>query len=228
MKNIIKNKKLILVIPFLLLSGSNLFAQHMPLPRVGIETAHLYDLFEGNTSLSDGYSDIDLMGMNGSNTQFDIAFGFNMEVPLKYRSSLFFSFLEGKMTSQYENQYAKSELSMIGFHYRQYFINTKYAINRHDPNLFYARPFYQFGVGMTSYKGERYFVKDNGLFSLTDGFCANTSASFGYSFEFGPNFQVVASTDFILNLSDAVDGYDNDKKSDIMQKTGLSLMYRFK
>ena len=167
MKNIIKNKNLILVIPFLLLSGYNLFAQHMPLPRVGIETAHLYDLFEGNTSLSDGYSDIDLMGMNGSNTQFDVAFGFNMEVPLKYRSSLFFSFLEGKITSQYENQYAKSELSMIGVHYRQYFINTKYAINRHDPNLFYARPFYQFGVGMTSYKGERYFVKDNGLFSLT-------------------------------------------------------------
>jgi hypothetical protein len=38
----------------------------------------------------------------------------------------------------------------------------------------------------------------------------------------------VASSDFIINLSDAVDGYDNDKKSDIMQKTGLSLMYRFK
>lgn len=204
------------------------YAQHMPLPRVGVETAHLFDLFEGNTSLSDGYTDIDLQGMNGAKTQFDIGFGFNIEVPLEFRSSLFFSFLEGKMTSQFDNQYAKSDLTMVGIHYRQYFINTKYAINRHNPNLFYARPFYQFGLGMTSYKGERYFIKDNGLFSLTDGFCANTSATLGYSFEFGPHFQIVASSDFIINLSDAVDGYDNDKKSDIMQKTGLSLMYRFK
>ena len=56
----------------------------------------------------------------------------------------------------------------------------------------------------------------------------NTSTALGYSFEFGEHFQVVTTTDFNLILSDAVDGYDNDKKSDIMQKTGVSLMCRFK
>ena len=65
---------------------------------------------------------------------------------------------------------------------------------------------------MTSYKGERYSVKDRGLFSITDGFCANSSATLGCSFEFRKHFRVVTITDFILNLSDAVDGYDNDPK----------------
>lgn len=228
MNKIMRHKRYFSILIFVLAIESTMHAQHMPLPRVGIETAHLFDLFEGETKLPDGYSDIDLRGMNGSNTQFDVGFGFNMELPLKFRSSIYLSFLEGKMTSQHENQYANTDLTMVGIHYRQYFINTKYAINRHNPDVFYARPFYQFGVGMTSFKGERYFVEDKGLFSLTDGFCANTSATLGYSFEFGRHFQVVASTDFILNISDAIDGYDNDKKSDIMQKTGISLMYRFK
>ena len=228
MKKIMQHKRIFSILILAFTMESIAHAQHMPSPRVGIEVANLFDLFEGNTSLSDGYTDIDLQGVNGSNSKLDLGFGFNMELPLKFRSSLFFSFLEGKMTSQYENQYAKSDLTMVGIHYRQYFINTKYAINRHNPEIFYARPFYQFGVGMTSYKGERYFVKDNGLFSLTDGFCANTSATIGYSFEFGPHIQVVASTDFIVNFSDAIDGYDNEKKSDIMQKTGISVMYRFK
>ena len=228
MSRLTNMKKCTLLMLIVFVSPVHLIAQHMPSSRVGIETAHLLDLFEGETKLANGYTDIDLKGMEGSNTQFDVAFGFNMEVPLKFRSSLLFSFLEGEMTSQFENQYAKSELTMVGFHYRQYFINNKYVLNRHNPNLFYARPFYQFGVGVTSYKGERYFVKDQGLFSITDGFCTNTSATFGCSFEFGRHFQVVTTTDFILNLSDAIDGYDNDKKSDIMQKTGVSLMYRFK
>lgn len=228
MKKITLTHPILLLTTFFLINQQNVLAQHMPLPRVGIETAHLYDIFEGNTSLTNGYSDVDLQGMNGDKTQLDIGFGFNMEVPLKYRSSLCFSFLEGKMTSAQENQYAKTAITMMGLQYRTYLINNKYVLNRHNPTLFYARPFYQFGVGLTSYKGERYFAKDDGLFNITDGFCANTSATFGYSFEFGPHFQIVASTDFIVNLSDAIDGYDNEKKSDIMQKTGISLMYRFK
>ena len=228
MNKIMRYKRIFSILILVFTLGFITHAQHMPSPRVGIEVANLFDLFEGNTSLSNGYTDIDLQGVNGSNSKLDLGFGFNMELPLEFRSSILFSFLEGKMTSQYENQYAKSDLTMVGIHYRQYFINTKYAINRHNPEIFYARPFYQFGVGMTSYKGERYFVKDNGLFSLTDGFCANTSATIGYSFEFGPHLQVVTSSDFIVNFSDAIDGYDNEKKSDIMQKTGISVMYRFK
>ena len=219
-------KRLTLIL--LILFSSTIYAQDIPLPRIGIETANLLDLFEGETSLSGGYNDIDLKGLNGPNTQFDLGFGFNLEVPLRYRSSIYFYIFQGNMTSQNENQNAKSELSMLGLCYRQYFINTKYVINRHDPKVFYAKPFYQFGFGLTSYDSKRYFTQDNGLFSETNGFCANTSATLGYSFEFGRHFQVVASTDFILNLSDAIDGYDNDKKTDIMQKTGISLMYRFK
>ena len=202
-------------------------AQSKPPIRIGIEAAHLFDLYEGETQLDNGYTDIDLRGINGTNTKIDLAVGVNLEIPVGLQSSLFISFTKGEMTSEKENQYAKSYINLLGFHYRKYFVNRKYINNRLNPNVFYARPFYQGGIGLNNFAGERYFTLDQGLFSITEGTCATTSVALGCVFEFGPRIQLLASTDFIVNFSDAIDGYDNEKKSDLMQKTGLSLLYRF-
>lgn len=221
------NFKKYILLTLIFISPFKLLAQSIPLPVVGIETAHLLDLFEGDTKLANGYTDIDLKGMDGPNSQFDLGYGLKMEIPIKLKSSITVNIMNGRMTSERENQYAKIDLRMMGISYRQYFGSRRYLLKRDNPNRFKGRPFCQFGIGTIVYRGKRFFIKDNGLFSSVAGNSINTSTALGYSFEFGKHFQVVTTTDFILILSDAVDGYNNDKKSDILQKTGVSLMYRF-
>jgi len=224
--NKLKNfKKSILVALVLCVNTTQLNAQDVLSPAIGIETAHLLDLFEGETKLANGYTDIDLKGMGGTNTQFDIGYGLKMEIPLKVGSSIVLNMMNGRLTSQKENQYAEIKLSMIGLNYRHYLNTKKYLLKSSNPDLFKARAFVQLGFGTTNYKGKRFFERDNGLFSSIGGTTANTSSAFGYSFEFGKHFQVETNSNFILIFSDAVDGYDNGKKTDIMLKTGIGLMY---
>jgi hypothetical protein len=204
-------KKYMTAVLFVYFCPFNIYAQDLKKPLIGCETAHLLDLYEGDNKLANGFTDIDLKGLDGSNTAFDIAIGLNIEVPLNQKSSIVLSLVNGRMTSQNQNQYAKMDLETAGISYRRYFK---------------GRFFYQLGMGITAYESKRYFVRDNGLFSSILGQSRNTSTAVGHSFEFGNHLQIVTMTDFRLIFSDAVDGYDNGQNYDIMLKTGISVMYR--
>ena len=108
---------------------------------------------------------------------------------------------------------------MLNLYYRRYLTKSQ------NSNKLYARLYCQLGLGFTLYKAERYFVKDNGLFSMTDGICHNNSASLGCMFNLSEKFQVSLSTGTILNYSDGFDGYDNKKVGDLMLKSGLGLHF---
>jgi hypothetical protein len=187
--------------------------------KVGVVTYNLLDLYEGTTQQFNGFEDIDLYGSKGEYTKFDMAYGVLVEIPLNDKGGLDIELNTGKMTSQKENQYLKTELSMLNLYYRRYLTKSQ------NSNKLYARLYCQLGLGFTLYKAERYFVKDNGLFSMTDGICHNNSASLGCMFNLSEKFQVSLSTGTILNYSDGFDGYDNKKVGDLMLKSGLGLHF---
>ena len=197
------------------LSGSTL----LPL-KIGVISSNLLDLYEGTTEQMNGFDDIDLYGSRGEYTKFDLAYGLLLEIPLNHQSGLEIEISSGKMTSQKENQYLKTKLSMLNINYRRY--SAKFQSH----NNFYIQLYGQLGLGLTRYNAERYFVKDNGLFSATEGICLSNSVSLGCLFNLTPKYQISFFTGPMFNYTDGFDGYDNQKLGDLMLKTGLGLYYK--
>lgn len=187
---------------------------------IGFGVSHLYDLYEGPDNLSNSFVDIDLKGLNGDYTKFDLAFDVNAQFSIAKMSGIGLSFSSGKMTSQMENQYSISKLNTFNITYRQYLTKPGRL------SSFYGQLFLDVGVGINLYNGERYFVKDEGLFSRTNGFCLNNIGSLGLLLNFSEHIQAVVNSSFIINYSDQVDGYAFEKGTDLMLKTSIILMYR--
>jgi hypothetical protein len=190
-----------------------------PKMNVGIIFSNLLDLYEGTTRQLNGYDDIDLYGSNGDYTNFDMSYGLLLEIPITQKSGLGIELNTGKMTSQKETQYLKTELSMLNIHYRKYLTKYKNSTN------FNARFYLQIGLGATRFKAERYFVVDNGLFSKTEGVCLNNSASLGCMFNINPKIQISLATGAMFNYADGFDGYDNQTIGDLMLKSGLGVHF---
>ena len=187
---------------------------------IGIGVDHLYDIYEGPDELSNSFIDIDLKGLNGDYTKFDVAFGINAQFDIAKMSGIGIGFTSGKMTSQLKNQYSISRVNMFNVTYRQYL--TKAGL----PKNFYGRLFMEVGVGANLFEGERYFVKDEGLFSKTNGFCINNIGALGWLVNISDHFQATINSSFIINYSDKIDGYAFDSGTDIMLKTGITLNYK--
>jgi hypothetical protein len=190
-----------------------------PKMNVGVVFSNLLDLYEGTTSQLNGFNDIDLYGSNGDYTNFDMSYGLLLEIPITQKSGLDIELNTGKMTSQKETQYLKTELSMLNIHYCRYFTKSKNYTN------YDARFYLQIGLGATRFNAERYFVVDNGLFSKTEGVCLNNSASLGCMFKINPKIQISLATGAMFNYTDGFDGYDNQTIGDLMLKSGLGVHF---
>jgi len=212
---------------FLLLGifGFQLVLAQTPKIKLGFGVSHLFDLYEGPLELSGttgnvSYEivDIDLKGLNGTYTQFDIGLTVLSEVELNNLMSMRLSLTNGKMTSQFDNQYAKTALYLANIGFRRY---LKPRIFRRKVQ---AYPFFEVGFGITQFDAERYFIKDEGLFSQTNGVAFSNSVTTGCLFTLSRKVSVDIAPNFILNHSDAIDGYSN-KGSDIMMQTSIGLLF---
>lgn len=201
------------------------FAQ-TPKVKLGFEVSHLYDLYEGPHELS-GTSgnvnyeiiDIDLKGLNGEYTQFDMGLSVLSEIELNSLVSMRLCITNGSLTSQFDNQYAKTKLNLINTDIRRYL----------KPRVFrrkiQAYPFFEIGLGLTHYDAQRYFIKDEGLFSETNGVAFSNSIATGCLFTLTRKVSFDISSNFIINHSDAIDGYSN-RGSDIMMQTSVGFMIK--
>jgi len=202
---------------------------------VGFGISHLYDLNEGpmllrSKSITTRYSvaDIDLKGLNGSNTQFDLGYGVIAELSINKNQSLLVSYANGTMTAQQDNQYSSTKLNLVNASFRQYLMPKKmqrqYLKPAKDYDGFYVRPFAEVGVGLTNYNAGRYFVKDQGLFSKTSGNTFSNTFSLGCLLHINSKINFTAAPNFIINYSDAVDGYKN-KGADIMMSSTIGILF---
>lgn len=197
-----------------------------PKVKLGFEVNHLYDLYEGPHELS-GTSgnvnyeiiDIDLKGLNGEYTQFDMGLSVLSEIELNSLVSMRLCITNGSMSSQFDNQYAKTKLNLINTDIRRYL----------KPRVFrrkiQAYPFFEIGLGLTHYDAQRYFIKDEGLFSETNGVAFSNSIATGCLFTLTRKVSFDISSNFIINHSDAIDGYSN-RGSDIMMQTSVGFMIK--
>lgn len=204
---------------------SCLVSAQTPKIKLGFGVSYLYDLYEGPLELSGttgnvSYDivDIDLKGLNGEYTQFDIGLSILSEVELNNLMSMRLSLTNGSMTSQFDNQYAKTNLNIANIGFRRY---LKPRIFRRKVQ---AYPFLEVGLGITQFDAERYFIKDEGLFSQTNGVAFSNSVTMGCLFTLSRKISFDISPNFIINHSDAIDGYSN-KGSDIMMQTSIGILF---
>ena len=80
-------------------------------------------------------------------------------------------------------------------------------------------------AGLTFYTAERHFVKDQSLFSRTESSIINTSISAGCLISLNRKISIIAAPNFIINYSDAIDGYEN-QGVDIMLSSIIALHYK--
>ena len=205
--------------------GFQLASAQTPNIKLGFGISHLYDLYEGPLELSGttgnvSYDivDIDLKGMNGTYTQFDVGLSVLSEVELNNLMSMRLSLTNGSLTSQFDNQYAKTNLNLVNVGFRRYL----------KPRVFrrkiQAYPFFEIGLGITQFDAERYFIKDEGLFSETNGIAFSNTVTTGCLFTLSRKVSFDISPNFIINHSDAIDGYSN-KGSDIMMQTSIGILF---
>lgn len=194
--------------------------------KIGIGVSHLYDLYEGplkkNVTIGNvnyNETDIDLKGLNGEYTSFDLGLTALVELKINQNTSLTSTYAKGTMTSQFDNQYAISDLDILNIGYRRYF--NLYS----DSSRARLFPFMDLGVGLTFYNAGRYFVKDQSLFSRTEGNTINTSISAGCLINLNRMISIIAKPNFIINYSDAIDGYEN-QGVDIMLSSTIALIYK--
>jgi hypothetical protein len=128
-----------------------------PKVKIGIGVSHLYDLYEGPIDLSSTsgnvtytVTDIDLKGLNGVYTKFDVGLGVLAELSLDAQKSILLSYTRGTLTSQQENQYATSKVNLVNASYRYYFISDKYRKGSS------VRPYSEAGLGFTIFEANRY------------------------------------------------------------------------
>jgi hypothetical protein len=191
-----------------------------PKVKIGIGVSHLYDLYEGPIDLSSTsgnvtytVTDIDLKGLNGVYTKFDVGLGVLAELSLDAQKSILLSYTRGTLTSQQENQYATSKVNLVNASYRYYFISDKYL-----------RPYSEAGLGFTIFEANRYFVADQGLFSQTSGATLSSMLAVGVQINVSQKMQITAAPNFIINYSDAVDGYQN-RGVDIMMSSTIGVLF---
>ena len=205
--------------------GFQLASAQTPKIKLGFGVSHLYDLYEGPLELSGAAGnvsydivDIDLKGLNGTFTQFDVGLSLLSEVELNNLMSMRLSLTNGSLTSQFDNQYAKTNLNLVNVGFRRYL----------KPRVFrrkiQAYPFFEIGLGITQFDAERYFIKDEGLFSQTNGVAFLNSVTTGCLFTLSRKVSFDISPNFIINHSDAIDGYSN-KGSDIMMQTSIGILF---
>ena len=219
-------------IKHLIVLGTIIFAftvsTHAQKPKVkmGFGVSHLYDLYEGpidliSTSGNVTYTvtDIDLKGLNGDYTKFDVGLGVLAELSLDAQKSMLLSYTRGTLTSQQENQYATSKVNLVNASYRYYFISDKYGLKGLS-----VRPYSEVGLGLTSFAANRYFVADQGLFSQTSGAALSSMLAVGVQINVSRKMQITAAPNFIVNYSDAIDGYQN-KGVDIMMSNTLGVLF---
>tara|TARA_Y100000385_G_C13051304_1_gene619894 strand:- start:872 stop:1546 length:675 start_codon:yes stop_codon:yes gene_type:complete len=219
-------------IKHLIVLGTIIFASAVstsaqkPKVKIGIGVSHLYDLYEGPIDLSSTsgnvtytVTDIDLKGLNGVYTKFDVGLGVLAELSLDAQKSILLSYTRGTLTSQQENQYATSKVNLVNASYRYYFISDKYGLKRLS-----VRPYSEIGIGLTSFAANRYFVADQGLFSQTSGAAMSSMLAVGVQINVSPKMQITAAPNFIVNYSDAVDGYQN-RGVDIMMSSTIGVLF---
>lgn len=219
------NLKCIYIFQLLGILGFQVVFAQTPKIKLGIGVCHLYDLYEGPLELSGttgnvSYDivDIDLKGMNGTYTQFDVGLSVLSEVELNNLMSMRLSLTNGSLTSQFDNQYAKTNLNLVNVGFRRY---LKPRVFRRKVQ---AYPFFEVGLGITQFDAERYFIKDEGLFSETNGIAFSNTVTTGCLFTLSRKVSFDISPNFIINHSDAIDGYSN-KGSDITMQTSIGFLF---
>ena len=217
-------KHLIVLGTIIFTFGITTYAQK-PKVKMGFGVSHLYDLYEGpidliSTSGNVTYTvtDIDLKGLNGVYTKFDVGLGVLAELSLDAQKSMLLSYTRGTLTSQQENQYATSKVNLVNASYRYYFISDKYRKGS------IVRPYSEAGLGLTIFEANRYFVADQGLFSQTSGAALSSMLAVGIQINVSRKMQITAAPNFIVNYSDAIDGYQN-KGVDIMMSNTLGVLF---
>jgi len=213
--------KHIIVLGTIIFASTVSTSAQKPKVKIGIGVSHLYDLYEGPIDLSSTsgnvtytVTDIDLKGLNGVYTKFDVGLGVLAELSLDAQKSILLCYTRGTLTSQQENQYATSKVNLVNASYRYYFISDKYL-----------RPYSEAGLGFTIFEANRYFVADQGLFSQTSGATLSSMLAVGVQINVSQKMQITAAPNFIINYSDAVDGYQN-RGVDIMMSSTLGVLFR--
>lgn len=196
-----------------------------PKIKIGAGFGHMYDMYEGPLKKTDGtgnvtyeITDIDLKGLNGKYTQFDVGASLLAALEINKIMAMTFTLTNASMTAQFDNQYAKTKLNLVNFGVRRY---LKPPIFRRKIQ---AYPFFQVGLGLTHFDAQRYFIKDEGLFSKTNGVAFSNSVTTGCLFTLSRKISVDVAPNFIINHSDAIDGYSN-KGSDIMMQTSIGILF---
>ena len=205
--------------------ASFIVSAQTPKIKLGFGVSHLYDLYEGPHELSGSSGnvnyeviDIDLKGLNGEYTQFDMGLSVLSEIELNSLVSMRLSITNGSLTSQFDNQYAKSKINLINTDIRRYL----------KPRVFrrkiQAYPFFEIGLGFTHFDAQRYFIKDEGLFCETNGVAFSNSIATGCLFTLTRKVNFDISSNFMINHSDAIDGYSN-RGGDIMMQTSVGILF---
>lgn len=222
MKLIIKQTALLLMMVFIANLSVKAQTNKTNKLAVGINLSHLYDVkFRAYDQLANGFSGQDPYGLNGSKTKFDLGYGLNVMYFFSPLVSIDLSYTKGKMTGANEVNYYKSDVSLLC-------LSLNYDLKGRNRNKPYTWvPYLRGSIGRSSYDTHLYFKEDDVNFANTQGSTLMTGFGAGLRYHLTDNLFLNLQSEFIVNYTDAWDGYNYGSGRDHMVKTELGLKYSF-
>jgi outer membrane protein OmpA-like peptidoglycan-associated protein/opacity protein-like surface antigen len=189
---------------------------------LGIRGNHFYDMkFTSYDKIGPNVMGNDVWGLNGENTNFDFALGFDLSYFLSSFFSLDFAYDFGSVTAANELEFTETNVNF-------YTLGANFNLKRSGlKESFRWVPYARFSAGIVQFDANRYLVGNAGLLNQETGNAFNVGAGLGIKYHFTDNLHINLSSEFRTILNDGFDGYDYGSGRDHLLQTTIGIRYSF-
>jgi outer membrane protein OmpA-like peptidoglycan-associated protein len=189
---------------------------------LGVRGNHLYDMkFTAYDKIGLNVTGNDVWGLNGENTNFDFAMGFDLSYFFTPFFSLDFAYDFGSLSAANELEFSETNAKF-------YTLGANFNLKRGGLNENYKFvPYARLSSGIVQYNATRYLSGNAGILNQEIGNAFNVGVGLGIRYHFSDNLHLNLASEFRTIFNDGFDGYDYGSGRDQMLQTTIGIRYTF-
>jgi len=188
---------------------------------VGLTGVHLYDVLNSGQQLNDaGVPVLDMKGMNGDKSKFDLGLGMDLSYFMSPILSFDLNYIAGSMTGADTmlNEYYKSDLNSLG-------LGMNVALKSSRVINYRWVPYARFSSNRMSFNSTRFWVEDDQENTTSSGTVMTWGAGLGVRYHLSNSMHLVLQSEYMTTNTNSLDGFDAGRGRDNFVQTKLGVRY---
>lgn len=193
---------------------------------IGLTGVHFYDVLNPGQQFTEaGDRVLDMKGMNGDKTKFDLGLGMDLTYFLSPVLSFDANYVAGSVTGAdtAQTEYYKADVNILG-------LGMNVALKSSRSISYRWVPFARFSVGRTAYNSTRSFVSDDvaNPFIVNEpqkGTVMSWGAGLGMRYHLSNNMHLLLQSEYVAMNTNALDGYNPGRGRDNILLSKLGIRY---